>query len=255
MRRCRCVVEESKTRPDLTSIILNESVSVGPWWSSPTSTSDSFNPSSFRDRPGCGMYCWFNLWPPSWPFCCCCVNAALLYSCTPANCLRTVPDDNQLILAEGSSLSISCSGSGETTWVFKSDDVPFFQTEAKSGGLNYKIVQSNRTTSVLTLWHVNWKYTGVYQCKDLLTKEIKEVAIFVPGEALFCYSFHDFEMLPEPFYKLSNPNVTFYDLLPGGPFKSIIMKLGETLIWETDNCTWWCFSNWLHLHFSFTEHT
>lgn len=56
--------------------------------------------------------------------------------------------------------------------------------EAKSGGLNYKIVQSNLTTSVLTLWHVNWKYTGVYQCKDVLTKEIEEVAIFVPGEAL-----------------------------------------------------------------------
>lgn len=52
--------------------------------------------------------------------------------------------------------------------------------EAESGGLNYKIVQSNLTTSVLTLWHVNWKYTGVYQCKD--AEDIKEVAIFVPGE-------------------------------------------------------------------------
>lgn len=40
-------------------------------------------------------------------------------------------------------------------------------------------------------------------------------------------------MLPELFYKLSNPNITFYDLLPGGPFRSIIMKLGETLIWKT----------------------
>lgn len=47
----------------LTSIILNESVSVGPLLSSHTSTSASFYPSSFRDRPGCGMYCWFNLWP------------------------------------------------------------------------------------------------------------------------------------------------------------------------------------------------
>lgn len=40
-------------------------------------------------------------------------------------------------------------------------------------------------------------------------------------------------MLPELFYKLSNPNITFYDLLPGGPLKSVIMKLGETLVWET----------------------
>lgn len=45
-------------------------------------------------------------------------------------------------------------------------------------------------------------------------------------------------MLPELFYKLSNPSVTFYDLLPGGPFKPIIiMTLGETLIWETGGTT------------------
>lgn len=44
-------------------------------------------------------------------------------------------------------------------------------------------------------------------------------------------------MLPALFYKLSNPSVTFYDLLPGGPFKPIIMMLGETLIWETGGTT------------------
>lgn len=38
------------------------SVSV-PSLSSHTSTSDSFYPSSFRDRPERGMCCWFNLWP------------------------------------------------------------------------------------------------------------------------------------------------------------------------------------------------
>lgn len=86
---------------------------------------------------------------------------------------------------EGSSISITCTGSGETTWdKSDSDDVPFFQMKEESGGLNYKIVQSNRTTSVLTLWHVNWKNTGVYQCKDRLTKEMKEVAVFVPSKAL-----------------------------------------------------------------------
>lgn len=39
-------------------------------------------------------------------------------------------------------------------------------------------------------------------------------------------------MLLALFYKLSNPNITFYDLLPGGPFKPIKMNLGKTLIWE-----------------------
>lgn len=44
-------------------------------------------------------------------------------------------------------------------------------------------------------------------------------------------------MLPEFFYKLSNPSVAFYDLLPGGPFRPIIMTLGVNLIWETGGTT------------------
>lgn len=63
--------------------------------------------------------------------------------------------------------------------------MPYFQVE--NGDQSYKIVQSNRTTNVLSLWNVNWKHTGVYQCIDLHTRETKEVAIFVPGEACFVY--------------------------------------------------------------------
>lgn len=147
-----------------------------------------------------------SLCPASWPFCCC-VNAALLSSCTTVRCLKIVPEEKQIVLTEGSSLSLTCAGSSETTWDVKSDDVPFFQMKAESSGLNYKIVQSNSTTSVLTLWHVDWKYTGVYQCREQLTGEIKEVAVFVPGKALF---------------ELLNPQITFYDLFPGAPFRSII---------------------------------
>lgn len=153
-----------------------------------------------------------SLCPASWPFCC--VNAALLSSCTTVSCLKIVPEEKQLILAEGSSLSLTCAGSSETTWDFKSDDVPFFQMKAESSGLNYKIVQSNSTTSVLTLWHVDWKYTGLYQCREQLTGEIKEVTVFVPGKALF---------------ELLNPQITFYDLLHGAPFRSIIYN----------NEAWW----------------
>uniref|UniRef100_H2T1W6 Platelet-derived growth factor receptor beta n=2 Tax=Takifugu rubripes TaxID=31033 RepID=H2T1W6_TAKRU len=117
--------------------------------------------------------------------------AALLSSCTTVSCLKIVPEEKQLILAEGSSLSLTCAGSSETTWDLKSDDVPFFQMKAESSDLNYKIVQSNSTASVLTLWHVDWKNTAVYQCREQLTGEIKEVAVFVPDpEVWFIESSH-----------------------------------------------------------------
>ncbi|KAF3838256.1 hypothetical protein F7725_010024 [Dissostichus mawsoni] len=54
---------------------------------------------------------------------------ALLYFCTELRCVEISPDDKELTLAEGSFLSLTCSGSGETTWEFKSVDVPYCQVE------------------------------------------------------------------------------------------------------------------------------
>lgn len=106
---------------------------------------------------------------------------ALLCFCTELFCLEITPDDKELVLAEGSSLSLTCSGSGETTWEFKRDDVPYFQVEqVQNGPQSYQVVQTGATSSVLTLWNVSWKHTGVYQCIDRLTGETKEVAVFVP---------------------------------------------------------------------------
>uniref|UniRef100_A0AAQ5XGZ5 receptor protein-tyrosine kinase n=1 Tax=Amphiprion ocellaris TaxID=80972 RepID=A0AAQ5XGZ5_AMPOC len=87
--------------------------------------------------------------------------------------VNITPDDKELVLAEGSSVSLTCSGSGDTTWEFKRDDVP------------YQVVQTGTTSSVLTLWNVSWKHTGVYQCIDRLTGETKEVAVFVPDPDLW----------------------------------------------------------------------
>lgn len=115
--------------------------------------------------------------------------AALLCLCSELWCLEITPDDKELVLAEGTSLTLTCSGSGETVWDFKRDDVPYFQVEqVQNIGQSYQIVQSGVTTSVLTLLHVSWKHTGVYQCSDRLTGETKEVAVFVPGEAPGCSS-------------------------------------------------------------------
>ncbi|XP_056295842.1 platelet-derived growth factor receptor beta [Pseudoliparis swirei] len=106
---------------------------------------------------------------------------ALLFFCTKLRCLEITPDDKELVLAEGSSLTLTCSGSEDTTWEFKRDHVPYFQAEqVQNDGQSYQIVQSSVTSSVLTLWNVSWTHTGVYQCTDLLTGETKEVAVFVP---------------------------------------------------------------------------
>uniref|UniRef100_A0A3Q4AID1 receptor protein-tyrosine kinase n=2 Tax=Mola mola TaxID=94237 RepID=A0A3Q4AID1_MOLML len=101
------------------------------------------------------------------------------------------PDDKALVLANGSSLTITCSAAGTTTWELKSDDVPHFPVNQVQNVQNYQIIQSNSTTNVLTFRNVSWKNTGVYQCKDGSTRETKEVAIFVPDpEVWFIKSSH-----------------------------------------------------------------
>ncbi|XP_041653057.1 platelet-derived growth factor receptor beta [Cheilinus undulatus] len=102
---------------------------------------------------------------------------ALLYLCAELSCVEITPDEKELVLSRGSSLTLTCSGSGETTWEFKREDVPFFQLEQSQ---SYSIEQSSVTSSVLTLWNVSWKHTGVYVCIDRLNWEIKEVSVFVP---------------------------------------------------------------------------
>lgn len=72
--------------------------------------------------------------------------------------------------------------------MFKRDDVPYFQVEQIQNRRSHQIVQSNATTSILTLWNVSWKHTGVYQCIEPYSDEIEEVAVFVPGEACFVTS-------------------------------------------------------------------
>ncbi|XP_019109315.2 platelet-derived growth factor receptor beta [Larimichthys crocea] len=106
---------------------------------------------------------------------------ALLYFCTELCCLKITPDDKELVLAKGSSLSLTCSGSEGAKWEFKRDDVPYFQVESvQNGAESYQVAHSSSTDTVLTLLNVSWKHTGVYQCFDELTEEIKEVAVFVP---------------------------------------------------------------------------
>ncbi|KAM8908972.1 platelet-derived growth factor receptor beta isoform 3-T4 [Spinachia spinachia] len=117
---------------------------------------------------------------------------ALFYFCTELRCLEITPDDDELVLAEGSSLTLTCSGSEDTTWEFKRDDAPHFQAEQiQNDGHSYQTVESGSTSSVLTLRNVSWKHTGVYQCNDLHTGETKEVAVFVPdADVWFIKSSH-----------------------------------------------------------------
>uniref|UniRef100_A0A672J313 receptor protein-tyrosine kinase n=1 Tax=Salarias fasciatus TaxID=181472 RepID=A0A672J313_SALFA len=111
---------------------------------------------------------------------------ALLYFSAELCCLEIRPADTELVLAEGASLTFTCSGSEETTWDFKRDDVPYFQVEPlQNGRPSYEIVQNSSSSSALTLLSVSWRHTGVYQCIDRLTGETKEVAVFVPDPSVF----------------------------------------------------------------------
>uniref|UniRef100_A0A7N8XWM8 receptor protein-tyrosine kinase n=1 Tax=Mastacembelus armatus TaxID=205130 RepID=A0A7N8XWM8_9TELE len=111
---------------------------------------------------------------------------ALLCICTEMCCLEITPEHKEFILDQGSSLNLTCSGSGNVTWEFKMGDQPFFQVQ--NDCLSNQI---DASSCVLTLWNVSWSDTGVYQCTDSHTGETKELAVFVPDpDVWFIESFH-----------------------------------------------------------------
>lgn len=118
--------------------------------------------------------------------------AALLCFCTESCCLEITPRAKELVLAAGSSLTLTCSGSGNTTWEIKSDDVWYpLVDQVQNGRQSDTTVRVSGAGTVLTLPKVTWRHTGLYQCMDQQTGEAEEVAIFVPDpEVWFVESSH-----------------------------------------------------------------
>ncbi|KAM9849766.1 platelet-derived growth factor receptor beta [Aulostomus maculatus] len=152
---------------------------------------------------------------------------ALLYLCAETCCLEITPSNRELVLAQGSSLTLTCSGSGETTWEFKRDDVPHFQ-KVQNEDQSFISEQSSDTSSVLTLWDASWKHTGVYQCADTYNGETKEVAIFVPDPEVWFVE-RSYGMVTKTSEEttipcvVTNPdiNVTLYEVDTDLPFRGL----------------------------------
>lgn len=118
--------------------------------------------------------------------------AALLYFCTESCCLEITPRAKELVLTAGSSLTLTCSGSGDTTWEIKSDDVWYpLADQVQNGRQSDTTVRVSSAGTVLTLQKVTWRHTGLYQCLDQQTGEAEEVAIFVPGESCYLLALQD----------------------------------------------------------------
>lgn len=118
--------------------------------------------------------------------------AALLCFCTESCCLEITPRAKELVLAAGSSLTLTCSGSGNTTWEIKSDDVWYpLVDQVQNGRQSDTTVRVSGAGTVLTLRKVTWRHTGLYQCVDQQTGEAEEVAIFVPGESCYLLALQD----------------------------------------------------------------
>ncbi|XP_029021293.1 platelet-derived growth factor receptor beta [Betta splendens] len=115
----------------------------------------------------------------SFPFHLTATVTALLCLCSASRCLEITPGTGAFVLAEGSSLSLTCSGSGETTWRVKAESGPDAQVQIETNE-DYQVVRRGATATVLTLSNASWGHTGVYVCTDLHTGETKEVAVFVP---------------------------------------------------------------------------
>ncbi|KAM7417740.1 hypothetical protein PAMA_017401 [Pampus argenteus] len=152
---------------------------------------------------------------------------ALLYLCTESCCLEISPVGRELVLASGSNLTLTCSGSEETSWVFKRNDMQtFFEKLAKYSG--YEIKQISATSSVLNMWYVSWKDSGVYQCIDQHTGETNEVAVFVPDpDVWFIEDTHGMVTKTSEESTIpcvvTNPNinVTLYDIYTDLPVKGL----------------------------------
>lgn len=96
--------------------------------------------------------------------------------------LEITPDDKEFVLAQGSSLTLICSGSSQANWALKRDDSTYYLNQLDENMKSrYKIFELDTTSVALNLTSVNWMHTGVYQCIDDISDEIKEVAVFVPG--------------------------------------------------------------------------
>ncbi|KAM4733108.1 platelet-derived growth factor receptor beta isoform 1-T2 [Anableps anableps] len=118
---------------------------------------------------------------------------ALVHFCSEVRGLEITPDNKEFVLAQGSSLTLTCSGSKQATWEFKRDDSTHYLDEIhENRNVQYKMFQLDAEESVvLTLMSASWRHTGVYQCIDHASGEMKEVAVFVPDpEVWFVESTH-----------------------------------------------------------------
>ncbi|KAM4586511.1 platelet-derived growth factor receptor beta [Fundulus diaphanus] len=117
---------------------------------------------------------------------------AFVHFCTEVRSLEITPQDKEFVLVQGSSLTLTCSGSWEATWDLKRDDSPNALAELDDNG-NPKatVVKTDAKTVALTLNNVSWEHTGVYQCYDPTSGETSEVLVLVPDpEVWFLKSSH-----------------------------------------------------------------
>uniref|UniRef100_A0A3B3YJH5 receptor protein-tyrosine kinase n=1 Tax=Poecilia mexicana TaxID=48701 RepID=A0A3B3YJH5_9TELE len=117
---------------------------------------------------------------------------SLVRFCPDVCSLEITPDDKEFVLARGSSLTLTCSGSSQAKWALKKDDSTYYLNQLDENMKSrYKMFEPDATSVALNLTSVSWIHTGVYQCFDDVADEIQEVAVFVPDpEVWFVKSIH-----------------------------------------------------------------
>lgn len=119
-------------------------------------------------------------------------TAALVHFCSEVAGLEIIPDDKEFVLAQGSSLTFTCSASSQAMWDIKREDsAEYFDELNGKASARYTTFQSDAMTLALTLINVTWQHTGVYQCIDVISREIKEALVLVPGKIRFVFLLHD----------------------------------------------------------------
>lgn len=117
---------------------------------------------------------------------------ALVHFCSEVAGVEIIPDDKEFVLAQGSSLTLTCLASSNAMWDIKREDSAEYSDELNGkASARYTTFKSDPMSLALTLINVTWQHTGVYQCIDFRSREMKEAVVFVPDpEAWFVVSNH-----------------------------------------------------------------
>ncbi|XP_047463666.1 platelet-derived growth factor receptor beta-like [Mugil cephalus] len=85
--------------------------------------------------------------------------------------LELIPSNSEVLLSSNSNFTVVCSGWSQVTWRTPEDTL--------GDGV---FVDSQGSTSVLSLLNVSWRLSGRYTCEETSSDQRRDIDVFIPGQ-------------------------------------------------------------------------